>query len=56
MKQFVCESCGETFDSDTEWTAQDMIDEYEQVFESPPIDAATVCDDCYELIMERAGA
>jgi DNA-directed RNA polymerase subunit RPC12/RpoP len=56
VTEFTCASCGETFDRDPDWTAEDAKDEYERAFGRPVRmeDVGVVCDDCHRKIMDWA--
>ena len=53
LKTFTCEHCGETFPQ--AWSDEERQQEYEQNFPQEHRsreEAVTVCDDCYEFLME----
>ena len=50
MTEFTCESCGETFT--TESTELEKVAEAERNFGRVPDDPASLCDDCYKEFMK----
>lgn len=50
---FTCASCHETFEK--EWGDEEAAAEADQLF-GEIADPVTVCDDCWQIIMRRAGA
>lgn len=52
-RQFTCEGCGGTFDTDEaddELAEEEMLREHGYV---PPEDRAVICDECYRLFEEH---
>lgn len=51
---YQCEQCHETFEYEDGWSDADAQAEYDHRFghlNLAPADTATVCDDCYKLLL-----
>lgn len=52
-RRFTCAQCGDTFDTDPDWTEADVAAEAEAhgFLDGPNPDNVIVCDECFKKIM-----
>ena len=48
---YTCSSCGRTFEK--EWSDEQAMQEYEEMWGNYSGETAVVCDDCWHYIMSR---
>lgn len=53
-REFKCAQCGGEFESDPEFSEEDAMREYEELFpKSSPEEIVSVCDDCWQELMRQ---